>query len=327
MSKPEKYKVEFISDEAKWNVLLSQSELYLPFCHSQWINGLCKLFQHSADFLVVVEEEQEVALLPVYYRMKGKEKFSFHPSITPYNSPQFIRPEKLSDARWEKNKFYILEAMEKHLRLHYVYPYFFLDVNLLDVRPFTWQKWQVNPAYTFLVNPAETKLDSDITRRSRNCMNEGYKVSFEWNPKVFVELFRLTMERQKISLSYSDEAMLEFLNGMHQAGLFWMCTSYDPEGNAHASWVQMQSRKSEVYNWNSATNLSFPNSGGTSLLVDHLLNEMISKGVEVWDLCGADNASVVGFKSKLGGVLKTYFKATFNHYPIKKKIYFRWLNR
>ena len=106
-----------------------------------------------------------------------------------------------------------------------------------------------------------------------------------------------------------------------------MCSSYDKEGNAHASWVQLQSRKAEVYNWNSATNLSFPNSGGTSLLVDHLIKEMISKGVAVWDLCGADNPSVVGFKSKLGGVLVSYFKATFNSYPIKKKIYFRWLNR
>jgi hypothetical protein len=327
MNSLEKYKVEIISDEAKWNVLLHQSELYLPFCHSFWVKGVCKLFRHYADFLVVYDDDREVALLPVYYRLKEKEKFSFQPAITPYNSPQFIRPEKLSDARWEKNKFYILETIEKHLRLHYVYPYFFLDVKLLDVRPFTWQKWQVNPAYTFLVNPVETKLDSDVLRRSRNCINEGYKVSFDWNPEVFVKLFRLTMERQKISLSYSDEAMLEFLNKMHEVGLVWMCSSYDQEGNAHASWVQLQSRKAEVYNWNSATNLSFPNSGGTSLLVDHLIKEMISKGVEVWDLCGADNPSVVGFKSKLGGVLVSYFKATFNSYPIKKKIYFRWLNR
>jgi hypothetical protein len=327
MSGLEKYKVAVISDEAKWNVLLNQSEYYLPFCHSSWVNGLCTLFRYSADFLVVYEENLEVALLPVYYFRKKTEKFSFHPSLTPYNSPQFIRPDKLSDARWEKNKFYILEVIEKYIKLNYVYPYFFLDVNLSDVRPFTWQKWQVNPAYTFLVNPAVTKLDSDITRRSRNCLNEGYTVSLDWNPKIFTELFRLTMERQKISLSYSDEDMIKFLNKVHEAGLIWMCSTFDKDGNPHASWVQLQSRKSEVFNWNSATNLSFPNSGGTSLLVDHLVNEMISKGVSKWDLCGADNPSVVGFKSKLGGALKSYFKTTFNSYPIKKKIYFRWLNR
>ena len=105
-----------------------------------------------------------------------------------------------------------------------------------------------------------------------------------------------------------------------------MCSVYDIDGNAHVSWVQIQCRKSVVFNWNSATNLSFSNSGGTSFLVDHLLSEMISRGVNIWDLCGADNPSVVNFKSKVGGSLKCYFKATFNKYSFRKKIYFKLMN-
>ncbi|MBK9638577.1 MAG: hypothetical protein IPO63_12470 [Bacteroidetes bacterium] len=274
-----------------------------------------------------MEDEKEVALLPVYFKKKGELKFSFHPSITPYNSPQFIRPEKIADARWEKNKFYILETLEEFVKSNYVYPYFFLDVNLVDVRPFTWNSWQVNPAFTFLVVPSEAKLDSDISRRSRNCLKDGYKVSFDWNPQVFIDLFGMTMERQKIEVSYKKSEMLKFLNDLKDSGIAWMCSTFDSNGNAHACWVQLQSRDSVVYNWNSATNLSFENSGGTSLLVDQLLNKLIAEKVLVWDLCGADNQSVVGFKSKLGGVLKSYFKAAFNRYSIKKKIYFRWMNR
>ncbi len=85
MSKVEKYRVEILSDEAKWNILLDRSESYLPFCHAKWVTGICNLFKHFADFLVVLDGENEVALLPVYFKKKGSLKFSFHPSITPYN--------------------------------------------------------------------------------------------------------------------------------------------------------------------------------------------------------------------------------------------------
>ncbi len=327
MSPDKAYSVRIISDIGEWDKLLLLSESPSPFCAAAWIQGISELFAHDFKLLAVEDGEKTLCISCIYFKKRSGQYFSFHPSLTPYNSPQFIKPEKIAVQRWEKVKFNVLTALQEYLRNHFIYPYLFLDTVLKDVRPFTWNNWNVRPAYTFCVDPSTAKMDADIPRRARNCLKEGYHVSYDWQPEVFVKLFRMTMDRQKISLHFSDEKLTEFLIKLHAGKLIWMITSYDADQNPHASWVQLQIHQDMVFNWNSATNLQFANSGGTSLLVYELMEHLKMMNVRKWDLCGADNPSVSGFKANLGGELIVYYKADFSNYPLQKKIYLRCLNR
>lgn len=327
MGNDKKYLMNVVSNPELWNRLLLQSDSCLPFISYPWIQGISSLFGYSFELVALKEDKEVLAIFCIYYTPKSGKFFSFHPSLTPYNSPAFIRPAKISDERWARDKFNILSAIQTYIKGRFVYPYLFLDTGCSDLRPFTWNQWNVKPAYTFLVDPLVTKLDGDIIRRAKKCLSEGYCVSFDWKPEIFVHLFRLTKKRQGFRVNYSDDQLILFLNNLKNAGLVWMATSYDREEQPHASWVQLNLNNSRLFNWNSATNLEFSNSGGTSLLVYEMLNHIKEQGFIDWDLCGADNPSVSLFKSKLGGSLQLYFKADFSQYSIANKIYFRLLNR
>ncbi|MBL7924335.1 MAG: hypothetical protein JNL88_09060 [Bacteroidia bacterium] len=327
MNREQGYDVMELDDFHQWDQLLLLSEFPSPFSTSTWVDGISSLFGYRYKLVAVRNSEMEVALLAVYFKERSGVNFSFHPQLTPYNSPQFIRPSKGSDARWQKEKSAILTCLQQYLQENFVYPYLFLDTAIQDVRPFIWSGWNARPAYTYLVDPGQTKLDPDVQRRYRNCIREGFTVSYNWSPEVFVRLFRLTMDRQHIRLAYSDQRMLDFLNRLKEKNLIWMATSYDKEGAPHASWVQLQVEPWVVFNWNSATNLAFANSGGNSVLVFDVLEKMKAEQVKAWDLCGADTPSVVGFKSKLGGALQVYYKVDFSNYPVSRKILYRWKNR
>jgi hypothetical protein len=250
-----------------------------------------------------------------------------HPSMTPYNGPEFIRPAGWSNEKFSKVQFQAMEYFAEEMKADFVYPYFFLSTAFSDMRPFTWKNWLVKPAYTLLVDPATVRPDGDIVRRARRCAEEGFEISFEWDPGLFNGLFRRTMVRQGIRVNYSDADMVQFLDILHKAGIAWMITSRDKDGEPHASWVQLQTSPFEVFNWNSATNLDFPNSGGTSYLVINLIDHLKKNNVKSWDLCGADTPSVASFKSNIGGKLSLYFKVAFSDYPIKNKLFYRLINR
>lgn len=327
MGAEKEFGFKVLSDPDEWDRLLLRSESALPFITSTWIGAISELFGYKFELVSVSDEEGIVCVFCVYYKARHGKLFSLHPSLTPYNAPAFIRSLKISDVRWAKDKFSILTAVQSYIKKKFIYPYLFLDTDCYDLRPFTWNHWNVRPAYTFLVDPIATKLDSDIVRRAKNCLAEGYRVSFDWIPDVFVQLFRKTMERQGFVLHYTDEQFIQFLNKLKTAGLVWMATSFDLENRPHASWVQLHLNHVRLFNWNSATNLEFSNSGGTSLLVSEMLNHIRQMGFTEWDLCGADNKSVSGFKSKLGGKLQLYFKADYSLYSKISKAYFRLINR
>lgn len=309
-----------ISSRDEFDRLLKLSESGIPFITAEWSESLQDIFGYKADLLLLYYYNEPVALATIYYRIKGGVKFALHPSLTPYNPVVFIPDTRLNPVSARERKSKILSYIGEQIKQIYKYPVFYNDLDLVDIRPLMWENWENFPSYTYLLNLSDYTVDSDISRRSRKCANEGYTISDEWNPRVFWDLFSLTMDRQGFSIPLDIRKFEKLVERVYISGMAWMMTAYDSSGKAHASWIQFSSDGSRLYNWNAASHPDHLNSGATSFLVLKMLEKIKSLGYKDWDLCGADNPGVARFKGNLGGELRLYFRSVFTRYDKIQKL-------
>jgi hypothetical protein len=216
-----------------------------------------------------------------------------------------------------------MHCLSDFLNKEYIYPYFLIDTSIVDARPFQWQKWDVRPGYTYLVDPVTAVPDSDVRRRSRKCHDEGFYINEGFDEIAFHRLFTDTASRQQIQMKLNDDSFIALLQMIRESGMGWMMSAYDKDHRLHASWIQMSCDSNNIYNWNAASSAELLSKGGTPFLVMNLLEKIRNSGYKVWDLCGADNPSVARFKSTVGGTLTPYFKVSFSNYSVLRKMFFK----
>jgi hypothetical protein len=315
MNREEKIDIS-LADDKSWDSFFSSSPIPVPFSSSAFRNSAAAVSELKHDTLIATISGTAAIGIHIYYRLNGGRKFCRHPYLTPYNT--LIRSadfSKLSEGAQSR----VLSALAAFIKKSYIYPYFLADPLFNDLRNFQWENFKVSAAYTYLVDPANVRPDSDIVRRARKCGEEGFYLKEGNDPDSFHHLLRSTAQRQHIKAVMSLEQVKELFASCRS--YLYTLTSFDASGHPHACWVQMRGG-TWMYNWNAASDAALLSKGGTPFLVMGMLERLRQLNVQ-WDLCGADHPSVSKFKATIGGKLTPYFKCDYSSYSLLQKIRFR----
>jgi GNAT acetyltransferase-like protein len=195
----------------------------------------------------------------------------------------------------------LLESGFDRVRLH-------LPPSVNDIRPLIWRGWRVSPLYTYTLDPTVgPEKWSASARRTLRKSRSAFQLRVE--PEAAAEVVALMLE------SYSRHGrtgpadagqITEVCSKLVQSGLAECIVARKETGTAEAGIVLLHGPAASYY-WMAGSN---PGPAMTVLMA-FALETLSQRGVECFDLVGANTPTIAEFKRRFGPELVTYWAATF----------------
>jgi len=206
----------------------------------------------------------------------------------------------------------------------------YLPTSILDIRPFQWNGFMAQTAYTFVIefpyslSIANSSVKKNINKASKN----GFIIKrVTSNFKSIIDCVKDTENRQKFSYGLTEKD-LELLNSLMGEENFRCYAAYDQSGNVKATRIVLHSKNHRAIDLVAATDKNVLDTGITQLLINHILEDLQLAGASSFDFAGAGIPSVAQAKANWGATLTPYYLITdFNLRWLSLQIYQKFLKR
>lgn len=200
----------------------------------------------------------------------------------------------------------LLHAVERRFHAASIH----LPPAVEDTRVFGWRGWKVRPLYTYRIplSDSDHPLDawSESARRTARQEAAGFEVvetDAETQARLVVESYSRNNRKPPLGVEQISSMVRSLLNDGAAA---IAAVRNRGSGEVEAS-VTILRHGREAYYW-----LAGGRRGAAmTVLLAHVLPDLASSGIDVFDFVGANTASIAEFKRKFGGRLTTYFRATW----------------
>ena len=315
----EKYLVRPLTlDEYKdWDHFVDTSPQGTLFHKAWWLDNVTSGEPAQVEILGCFDTNgQLVGGLPLCY-FPGANlslgKFR-HPVLTPYLGPILKDCSSLRMATRIGYQKDILNELIKALGdcqdisfgMHYL---------LTDGQPLLWQGFTLSVGYTYLLNlqaGIETlweQTDSRIRNDVRRAQKRGLQVVTTRPFNDFLEINRLTFERQGLSLPYSNTLLQRIYCAVKQraSGTIFYAENVERE-LCGAVFIVWDSRS--AYYLAGGLSPDHKSSGGVTLALWEAITQMTSRGIHRFDFEGSDVPGIEMFFRGFGGELVPKLIAT-----------------
>lgn len=311
--------IEYDDDGEKWNDYVERSPQGNPFHLRESVEAMAAHTNTDLHPLVGFKGQEPVGLFPLFEARRAGVSTLFSPPAdlhVPYLGPALLNMEKLKQRKAERRheRFVdgCLEWVEEHVDPKYVQ--LRTDGRYRDLRPIMWNGFDVEPGYTYVVDlsvgeealmsefssDARSNIrgadDADYTveegglsaiRRIVGQVRDRYQAQDEFyglTPAFVADLYRRTPEGTV--RPYTCTADGEFLGGM--VALELGDTIYRWQGGAkHDADLPVN----DLVDW-------------------AIMRDAIDRGVDDYDLVGADTPRLNGYKAKFGPDIREFHNAT-----------------
>ena len=297
---------------------MSKKEVYREFCKVEktvpifsrawWLDAVSG--ENNWDVTLVTKDGNVVASMPYCIKYKYGLTIISHPPLTQTLGPWL----KSSHAKYAK---VLAEQKDVMLALIAQLPAYdsFLQkwsYQVTNWLPFYWSGFKQTTRYTyilpnlsdekFLWSELQAKIRTDI-RKAENRYN--LKVRDDLSIDDFLELNKLTFERQGMSLPYSEDLVrrLDDACVANQCRKIWIAE--DSEGRHHAGVYIVWDENCAYYIMGGA-NPDLRNSGATSFCMWHAIRHAASV-TQKFDFEGSMLESVERFVRSFGAIQTSYF--------------------
>lgn len=301
-----------------WDSLVQRAE-YTDAMH-QWatLDVLAEYSNCTVHRLVGYKGQEPVGVFPVFARRYGPFAAAFSPPPSlriVYLGPGLLNMDKLkqrkTDRRQRRFVDGVFEWIESNLGPEYLHVR--TGPGYPDVRPFTWNGCRVSPTYTYHVDitGSESELLGRFSRDARSNIESAADTEYEIverGPEAIdriLEQVRSRYESQGIEYGVPTS----FVQDLYERSPDGTVRPYTcrVEGEFVGGIVAFEFRDS-ISRWQGGVRPE----ASTDLPVNDLLDWALiqagrERGLETYDLVGADNPRINKYKSKFGPDLAQYY--------------------
>lgn len=296
-----------------WDNFVEESEQNSIFSKSFWADNICDYTKNKFHIYGVFNKNNElVAGLPLYSRRKGMFLIAIYPPITPFMGVVYAKRKTDSFSKIESYQREVVSALNERIKKDFDYVTLALHPTIIDVRPFKWEGWTIDVAYTYNANLSDIKLlweqidkdtKYDIKKAEKNDL-----VFFESDDiKNFYEIYSSTYSRQKITAPVPEDFIAGLYKKLKSKNL---CKLYFVKKGSEliASAIVVFDSKMAYYLL-AASNHEFKQYKASSLLLWKILENVSRKYKEI-DLVGANTPNIISFKRGYVSKLVPYYVAS-----------------
>ena len=302
---------------AEWDEFCQNSIQMTPFSQSWFINAL------SDESIKYFFYENKKIVAAVLVTIKNGREVQFDHSA--YQSICFSKSiNSLPDEDRHRQIYSTLNKIILIITKIHQEIYFSFHPSILDMRPLQWHNFHAKNLGTFSVDVRYTahksllsfsNMDSLLATVKKNrkpdylrSIKEGVTITSQFNVDIFLDLYRMTFERQGIFENTdridSTRRILEAMNENHG----FMLTAWDRGGRPVSSVVILFGGET-CYNIFSASNPSYRSLGANGLLMFEAMLKAKQFGIEKIDFVGVNSPQRAAFKLSFSAVLVPYFWA------------------
>lgn len=301
-----------------WDDYAARSPHSTPFHQWAGLRLLAEFSDATLHPLVGYKGEQPIGIMPVFEDQRGPLTFVESPpkgAEVYYLGPALTNVDQLKQRKYERrNREFIERCLEwideeitpDHSHIRTVDRY-------TDHRPFKASGYEVSPYYTYVVD-LTTNWDDLIMEFSRDARSNVQKTDetiYEMTVGGLVEakeIIRRVDERheaQGLDYHITDE-YIEWLFSKFPDGQVtpYVCLTDD----GIAGGIVTLEYGDTIYRWQGGTkaDVDFP---VNDLLDAHIMQDAMDRGLERYDLVGANTPRLSRYKSKFGAELRSYHGA------------------
>jgi hypothetical protein len=311
--------ISLITEADTWDRYVDQSPGTGPFHHH---GALVTLADHSGatpHLLAGFKGQEPVGVFPVFELAVGPIATAFSPPPdlrVPYLGPAVLNMAKLKSRKADRRRRRFIEGCLDYIAdtIAPRYTHVRTDRRYRDTRPFKYRDWQVTPNYTYAVAldaPPEDllmRMSSDARRNVRNTDGDRYTIA-EGGPDDAIRILDQVRARYAAQdIEYRiDEAFVRELIDRTPAGVVrpYACR-VDGE---FAGGILALEDEDTIYRRQGGvkTDVDLP---VNDLLDWHLVTEGVERGLDWYDLVGAEDPRINEYKSKFAPELQTYYSLT-----------------
>ena len=308
------------------------------------------LLYHKWDFLKLVEKytgyeflpygiykgEHLICVFPLFYKKIMGVKLLFSPppqTGIPYLGPVMDRDyDNIKQDKKESKVNLVVQEMDAELNR--IAPNYFsviLVPGFLDVRPFQWRNYQVNPSYTYTLNlkPELEDIWQGFAAIGRQNIRKGEKLNCQLvrGDDISILTDLLTERYNEQGLNHAvDPAYLKEALKAYPENLVLHClydkdqligTTLSQAYNWYLGWMGLPKPRDEKYVY------------ANEFVVWQLVQQAKALGFAKFEISGANKQSLCRYRSKFNPQLEVYFtiskKDTFG--KIAEAFYFNFVKK
>jgi len=308
--------LEFLKKEEFniWDKFCQDSEYGTIFHTSTWLLPLFGQLNARLKILLCRNKNNDILGGIAYAEEKklGLFHFILQPVITPYHGIILKERNTTNNKKLENQRFKVAEKINDYLSSAYQYITYTFKPGYLDVRPFTWEGFNVRVLYTYKAHIAESEkvtesFDSDIRRRIKKAKQKDYFISKGFDKskiKEFFQLQELTYKRQRHEFPFNLSQFIAFLNSLGSR----IVDIYTIYSDSKPVFSQIIIKEETVaYYWLAAGKPDFYSTGLNQLLFEYMINDLSNQGFEHFDFIGANTGTISKYKATYNFPLTPYY--------------------
>jgi len=309
------------SEYPLWDDLVDSSPQGTIFHTSDWL-GICRdIFEKEPIIFGCFSDDELIGGCSLFvHKFKGILKVASSTcEMTPYGGFVLRSSKSTKIRKIEQNYFLCINNLIKLIKYE---KYSAINIiespDLLDVRPFTGNKWRSRVLYTYYLDLNNDALDNSLggIKREVKCAEKlGITLENIRNAKIHNALFEKIFERQNIqppaNITFFKK-VIELLN-RKKIGDMWIAKNQSDEIVASRIWLWDNKR---AYAWSAASDPNFRSSGANVFLFYNILQELSHRNIKEINIMHGNTPRLIQFATKFNPKLIPYYGLDKNSFIV-----------
>ncbi|WP_254765002.1 lipid II:glycine glycyltransferase FemX [Natrinema marinum] len=266
--------------------------------------------------LVGYKGEEPIGVFPVFSAQRGPFTFAFSPPYelhVPNLGPALLNMQKLKQRKREKRHRRFIDGCLEWITTELETSYVSIRTGWRydDLRPFTWNEFDVQPSYTYVID-LETDEDellerfSSTTRKTvRNNLDEEYAVTTGGREAVewIMERVRERYHHQEKTATISTGFVVDLYDRLPEGTVRPYILSVDGEP---VTGTILLEDDGIAHRWQGGAkpDVDLP---ANELLEWHMLTDAMERGIREYEMVDANEPRINKWKAKFAPDVRTYF--------------------
>jgi hypothetical protein len=305
-----------VTDGDIWNELVEQSQHGTPFHRAEAVEVFAE-YSNTTPFLFAGYKGQEpIGLIPLFSLSRGPVQAIFSPPPDlkiPYLGPILLKQDQVKQRKAERRHQRFCEGVEEAITdvVDPQYIHIRTAPGYTDPRPFIWNEYDITPRYTYKVNlelPTEDlfmSFSSDVRQNVRKSDESRYELSEESEgaAEEIIERLHDRYAAQNVSYTVPPSFASDLYNVAPDGIVRPYVCRVDEE---FVGGVLTLEDDQTLYRWKAVNDRSH-DVPATDLLDWYIIQEAQIRGLESYDLVGANNPRLTKYKSKFNPRVRTHY--------------------
>lgn len=305
-------------DLAKWDQYVSESPHGTLFHQREALDILASASGTTVHHLIGHKGQEPVGLFPIFEMRIGPVRGAFSPPPAlriPSLGPALLNMEKLSRRKTDRRQRQFVEGCLSWLsdRINPRYGHFRTNGRYTDLRPFIWNSCDVSPEYSYVVSldrsPDDLVMTFSRDARSNVQTDDGeYTIEIGGEEAIdrIIEQVANRYEAQGVDYHIDSAFVTALYTRLPDGHIRPYTCSVDGQ---FVGGILVLEYGDTLYRWQGGVRADH----GTDLPINDLLDwavmtDGIERGLDEYDLVGADNPRINRYKAKFNPRLQPHHR-------------------